>query len=89
MTFYIQYNSKKETLPVTSYYDSSLYELQLDFNSDVLNAKMGSQLTYTVVASAETINTDFTISVILSPLLWTDDDCKTAVLVDPKYDEVV
>ena len=50
---------------------------------------MGSQLTYTVLASAETINSDFTISVILSPLLWTDEDCDTAVLVDPGYKEVI
>jgi len=76
-------------LPFTTTYDAFTYELAIKFKYSILKYKKGSNLKLTLVASARTVNTDYTVNIKLNPLAWCLKSCANAAILSPPVNQLV
>jgi hypothetical protein len=76
IVFSLVSHSTPPILPPSLSYDYRNYELKLLFTHEVLKFAKGSTQSFNLTALAHSKNSDFSISVFLSPYLWTLPSCK-------------
>ena len=70
-------------VPYSTSYDAFTYELTIKFKPSILQYKQGSVLKLILVASARTVNTDYTVNIKLDPLAWCQKSCASAAILSP------